>query len=118
MLGGLVLEKLDLLSLTIDEMEDLIDRIGEKRYRGKQVFQWVNKGIKDFENMTNLPKTLKETLQETSFITKISIEKKWISKIDGTTKYLFRLEDGNIIEAVAMKYKHGITVCISSRWDV
>lgn len=109
------MEKLDLLSLTIDEMEDLIDRIGEKRYRGKQVFQWVNKGIKDFENMTNLPKTLKETLQETSFITKISIEKKWISKIDGTTKYLFRLEDGNIIEAVAMKYKHGITVCISSQ---
>jgi len=109
------LEKLDLLSLTIKEIEDLMEKVGDKRYRGKQIFQWVNKGIKDFDKMSNIPKTLRETLQGISYITRISIEKSWISKIDGTIKYLFRLEDDNIIEAVAMEYKHGITLCISSQ---
>ena len=109
------MEKLDLLSLTIYEIEDLMEKVGDKRYRGKQIFQWVNKGIKDFDKMSNIPKTLRETLQGISYITRISIEKSWISKIDGTIKYLFRLEDDNIIEAVAMEYKHGITLCISSQ---
>ena len=109
------MEKLDLLSLTIKEIEDLMEKVGDKRYRGKQIFQWVNKGIKDFDKMSNIPKALRETLQEISYITRISIEKRWISKIDGTIKYLFRLEDDNIIEAVAMEYKHGITLCISSQ---
>lgn len=109
------MEKLDLLSLTIKEIEDLMEKVGDKRYRGKQIFQWVNKGIKDFDKMSNIPKTLRETLQGISYITRISIEKSWISKIDGTIKYLFRLEDDNIIEAVAMEYKHGITLCISSQ---
>lgn len=115
MLGGLSLEKLDLLSLSLEETQDLIDGMGEKKYRGKQIFQWVNKGIKDFEDMMNIPKALRERLQENTFITHIQMEKKLISNIDNTRKYLFLLDDGNIIEAVVMRYKHGLTACISSQ---
>ncbi|SDK43051.1 23S rRNA (adenine(2503)-C(2))-methyltransferase RlmN [Natronincola ferrireducens] len=109
------MEKLDLLSLSLEETQDLIDGMGEKKYRGKQIFQWVNKGIKDFEDMMNIPKALRERLQENTFITHIQMEKKLISNIDNTRKYLFLLDDGNIIEAVVMRYKHGLTACISSQ---
>ncbi|AKL95533.1 ribosomal RNA large subunit methyltransferase N [Clostridium aceticum] len=107
--------KIDLLSLRIDEIEDLLEKMGEKKFRGKQIFQWVNKGIKQFDDMTNIGKTLRENLQQNTFITHIKVEKKMVSKIDGTTKYLFILEDKNVIEAVVMKYKHGLTACISSQ---
>ncbi|AOY78428.1 23S rRNA (adenine(2503)-C(2))-methyltransferase [Clostridium formicaceticum] len=89
--------------------------MGEKKYRGKQIFEWVNKGAKRWEDMTNIGKVLKEKLQKNTFITHVKIEKKMVSKIDGTTKYLFLLEDKNIIEGVVMKYKHGFTACISSQ---
>ncbi|SES66159.1 23S rRNA m(2)A-2503 methyltransferase [Natronincola peptidivorans] len=105
--------KEDLLSLTIEEIEAIVEKVGEKKYRGKQIFQWVQKGIKDFESMTNISNTLKQALHEYSFITNVEIEKKVISQIDGTRKYLFLLEDGNIIEGVLMQYKHGVTACIS-----
>ncbi|SNR90777.1 23S rRNA m(2)A-2503 methyltransferase [Anaerovirgula multivorans] len=109
------MSKLDLLGLTLEETEDLVEKLGEKKYRGKQIFQWVNRGEKSFEAMSNISKTLREGLQENTFITEVKIEKKLVSKIDNTTKYLFLLEDGNIIEGVVMQYKHGLTACISSQ---
>ncbi len=107
--------KKDLLSLTLEEMEEFARNVGEKKFRGKQIFQWINKGVKDFEEMTNLSKTLREKLENNTYITNIEIEDKLVSKIDGTTKYLFLLDDYNIIEGVVMKHKHGLTACISTQ---
>lgn len=109
------MKKLDLLSLTLEEIEELVEGLGEKRFRGKQVFQWINKGIKSFEDMTNISRILRENLQEKTYITEIKIERKLVSQLDNTTKYLFLLEDGNIIEGVVMQYKHGLTACLSSQ---
>ena len=107
--------RVDLLNLSIEELEDLFQKMGQQKFRGKQVFQWVNKGVKDIDEMTNLSKDIRETLKRTAYINKLEIVKKFVSKIDGTTKYLFKLMDGNIIESVLMKYEHGLSVCISSQ---
>lgn len=96
-------------------MESLFLEIGEKKFRAKQAFQWVNKGIKQYEEMTNLSKKLIKQLSEETRITHNRIEEKFVSKIDGTVKYLFLLDDGHIIEGVLMKYKHGFTACISTQ---
>lgn len=108
-------QKKNLLGLTIDEIKDVLADIGQEKYRAKQIFQWVNKGVKDISQMTNLSKALRDELDKIAYISKLSIRHKLVSKLDGTTKYLFELEDGNIIESVLMKYKHGLTVCISSQ---
>ncbi len=109
------MQKIDLLSLNLTEMEELLASLGEKKYRAGQIFQWVNLGIKDYDLMTNLSKQLRRKLQEDTFITNIKIEKKIISKLDATIKYLFLLEDGNIVEGVAMQHNYGLTICISSQ---
>ncbi|MDR5658319.1 23S rRNA (adenine(2503)-C(2))-methyltransferase RlmN [Serpentinicella sp. ANB-PHB4] len=109
------MNKIDLLSLSYDEMEELTKELGEQKFRAKQIFKWVNEGVKSFEEMTNISKKMQSTLDERSFITNINIESKLVSKIDGTTKYLFSLGDGNYVEGVTMIYKHGITACISSQ---
>ncbi|SCY85344.1 23S rRNA (adenine(2503)-C(2))-methyltransferase RlmN [Alkaliphilus peptidifermentans] len=107
--------KIDLLSLTSEELIKFTQDLGQPKFRGQQIFQWIHKGVKSFEDMTNLSKDLRESLKEKAYITDIKIEEKFVSKIDGTTKYLFLLEDHNIIEGVVMKYKHGLTACISSQ---
>lgn len=107
--------KIDLLNMTIEELESLLTQMGQQKFRAKQIFQWVNKGVKDIDEMTNLSKDLREKLKENAYINRFEIIKKFISEIDGTTKYLFRLLDGNIIESVLMKYQHGFSVCISSQ---
>ncbi len=109
------MRKKDLLSLTSMDIEEFLVGMGEKRFRGKQIFQWINKGIKDFDKMTNLPKSLREKIKDYAYITDIEIKEKLISNIDGTTKYLFLLDDYNIIEGVVMKYHHGLTACISTQ---
>lgn len=107
--------RVDLLSLTIEELEDFFVKMGQQKFRAKQVFQWVNKGVKDIDEMTNLSKDVRENLKTKAYINKLEIVEKFISKIDGTTKYLFKLIDGNIVESVLMKYEHGLSVCISSQ---
>lgn len=109
------MDKKDLLSLTLPEIEETLVKMGEKKFRGKQIFQWVNKGIKNFDEMTNLSKALRDKLEQHTYITNIKIQEKLISSIDGTTKYLFLLDDYNIIEGVIMKHHHGITACISTQ---
>jgi len=107
--------KVDLLSLPMEELLLFIEELGEKRFRGQQIFQWVQRGIKDIDEMTNLSKDFREKLKERAYITNIKLEEKLSSNIDGTKKYLFLLEDNNIIEGVVMSYKHGLTACISSQ---
>lgn len=104
--------KTDILSLFPDELGKLLEN--EPSYRVKQLFGWLHKGAV-YDEMTNLPKKMRESLQETTYIALPEILQKYVSKIDGTVKYLFRLFDGQCIESVVMKYKHGNTICISSQ---
>ena len=105
----------NLRDLTFEELEDAVVSVGEKKFRAKQIFEWLNKGVCSFDEMTNIPKKLKADLAREYFVYGLEIVKKLESAIDNTKKYLFRLYDGNMIESVVMYYKHGITVCISSQ---
>ena len=106
---------LDIKSMTLEEQTALVREWGEPAFRGKQIFQWLHRGVRSFEEMTNLSKPLREKLAETCFITAPTVERKQTSQIDGTIKYLWRLRDGNCVETVLMRYHHGNTVCISSQ---
>lgn len=109
------MEKINLKDLTLPELEDFLILNGEQKFRAKQIFKWLSLGVTDFDEMTDISKALRAKLGEISYISKITIVRKLVSKIDKTTKYLFRLGDGNTVEAVIMYYKHGITICISSQ---
>lgn len=108
--------KTDIKSMNLSELIAFMEGLGEKAFRAKQIYQWIHvKQVDSFEEMTNISKKLKETLEETTHLTSLKKEEVQISKIDGTRKYLFLLEDGNVIESVLMRYKHGNSVCISSQ---
>ncbi len=106
---------IDLKSMTLEEMTAALRELGEPAFRGKQVFTWLHKGAKSFDEMTNLSKALREKLKENFFITVPKVARKQVSQLDGTIKYLWELRDGNCIETVLMQYHHGNTVCISSQ---
>lgn len=105
----------DIKSLTMEEMTDLLREMGEPAFRGRQVFTWLHKGATSFDEMSNLSKGLREKLTQSCYITVPHVERKQVSRLDGTVKYLWRLRDGNCIETVLMQYHHGNTVCISSQ---
>ena len=108
--------KIDIKSMNINELENLLKDLGEPKFRAKQIFDWLHaKQVDSFEEMTNLSKGLREKLAETASINGVEIVRKLVSQIDGTRKYLFALSDGAIIESVLMKYEHGNTVCISTQ---
>lgn len=88
----------DLRSFTYEELETFLTGIGEKRFRAGQVFAWLSKGVQDFDEMTNLSKQLREKLSAVSTLSRAHIEEKYISKIDGTVKYLIGLGDGECVE--------------------
>ena len=106
---------INLRDLTLKEMEELIVSMGEPKFRAKQVFGWIYKGKTDFREMTNLPEVFRQKMKETAYIGAVEPLKIQKSKTDGTRKYLFRLEDGNLIESVFMKYKYGNSICVSSQ---
>lgn len=107
-------EKVYLLSLLPQELEEFMLSIGEPKYRATQLFTQMHKGLSP-EEMTNIGKATKAKLAELAVFDLPSIRRKLVSKLDGTVKYLFELSDGNCVESVVMKYKHGNTVCISSQ---
>ena len=107
-------EKYDLYSMTPAELEEYFLSIGEPKFRAKQLFPRLAEGT-PLSEITNLPKKLRERLESETLDTLPRVEQKLVSKIDGTVKYLFRLYDGECIESVFMKYKHGNTLCISSQ---
>lgn len=108
-------DRIDLMDLSLEGMQEFLAGMGQQKFRAKQIYQWVNKGIKSFEEMTNLSKALRQDLEAKSFIGRLRIVQKLQSEIDGTRKYLFELKDKNVIESVLMEYKHGFTVCISTQ---
>lgn len=105
----------DLKSMNLEEMTGLMKTLGEPGFRAKQVFRWLHRGAVSFEEMTDLSKPLREKLSQACFITAPKVERKQVSQVDGTVKYLWRLGDGNCVETVLMRYHHGNTVCISSQ---
>ncbi len=111
-----MMEKKDLKSLNYQELQDELVAIGEKAFRGKQIYQWLHeKLVNTPEEMGNIPAALKEKLKLQYTCSSLQMIDVFTSEIDGTQKYLFRLHDGNIIESVLMKYKHGNSVCVSSQ---
>lgn len=105
----------DLKSMTPEELTQWCKEQGQPAFRGKQIFQWFSRGVESVEEMTNLPKALREKIAQESALTPPVVERKQVSNLDGTIKYLWRLADGNCIETVLMRYRHGNSVCISSQ---
>lgn len=109
-------DKMDIKSLNFNELKAFVEKLGEKTFRAKQIYEWIHvKNADSFDEMTNLSKNFRELLKEKSYLTVLRKEEVQVSKIDGTRKYLFSLSDGNVIESVLMRYKHGNSVCISSQ---
>ncbi len=104
----------DLLSMTAKELSDFVVTLGEPAFRAGQIRDWLYRGYA-YSEMSNLPKSLREKLSETTVDRLPKVYKKMVSSIDGTVKYLFSLYDGQLIESVVMRYEHGITICISSQ---
>ena len=103
-----------LKSLTISEIGNVLKELGQPSFRAKQVYTWLHKGVRSYEEMTNLPKALRDTLAEKYPICAPEVVRKQQSQKDGTIKYLWKLHDGNCVETVLMRYHYGNTVCIST----
>lgn len=110
------MEKTDIKSLDFKELQEFVEKIGEKKFRAAQIYQWLHqKRVTSFDEMTNISEKLRQKLAETCRLTSLEQMTVQTSAIDGTKKYLFRLYDGNMIESVLMHYHHGNSVCISSQ---
>ena len=104
----------NLKSLTIEEIGAILKELGQPAFRAKQVFSWLHKGVRSYDEMTNLPQNLRALLAEKYPINAPQVIRKQESQLDGTIKYLWRLADGNCVETVLMRYHYGNTVCIST----
>ncbi|MCU6754003.1 23S rRNA (adenine(2503)-C(2))-methyltransferase RlmN [Bovifimicola ammoniilytica] len=110
------MEKQDIMLYSLDELKEYLNSIGEKPFRAKQIYEWLHqKLVECFDDMTNISNNLKEKLNNDFYIQSLEMVQVLTSKIDGTQKFLFRLNDGNVIESVLMRYKHGNSVCISTQ---
>ena len=105
---------MNLKSLTQPELAAILKELGQPAFRAKQVFSWLHKGVRSYEEMTNLPKALRDVLAEKYPINAPKVVRKQESQKDGTIKYLWQLSDGNCVETVLMRYHYGNTVCIST----
>ena len=105
---------MNLKSLTQPELAAIFKELGQPAFRAKQVYTWLHKGVRSYDEMTNLPKGLRETLAETYPINAPKVVRRQESQRDGTIKYLWELSDGNCVETVLMRYHYGNTVCIST----
>jgi 23S rRNA (adenine2503-C2)-methyltransferase len=107
---------IDIKSLSYDELFSETQKLNLPKFRAGQIYKWLHQnGVRSFDEMTNLSKDLRQTLANSYFIPNLTIEDKYVSKIDETVKYLFKLYDGEYVEAVIMKYKYGYTICVSSQ---
>ncbi|MCM1132765.1 MAG: 23S rRNA (adenine(2503)-C(2))-methyltransferase RlmN [Ruminococcus flavefaciens] len=110
------MEKIDILSLSLQELQDVLAEMNEKKFRAKQIFQWLHvKKVLDFDRMTDISIQLRERLQEKFCINGLFVQKRLESCMDNTVKYLYRLSDGNFIETVLMEYSYGYSLCISTQ---
>ena len=110
------MEQIEIKSLSLMQLKNTMIEMGEKAFRAKQIYEWLHqKQAESFDEMSNLSAALREKLKERCVLTTLKMLEVQTSKIDGTQKYLFALPDGNVVESVLMKYKHGNSVCISSQ---
>ncbi len=109
------MEKVDLMNMEIPELQQYLEAMGQQKFRARQIFRWIGRGVREIDGMTDLSMDLREKMKLSAHIGSLTIKRKLVSKIDGTAKYLFELPDGNVIESVLMRYKHGLTACISSQ---
>lgn len=110
------MEKTDILSLSLEELEELLTAHGEKKFRAKQIFQWLHiKRVLDFDKMTDISVQLRQYLEENFCINRLFMQKRLESDIDNTVKYLYRLRDGNFVETVLMDYSYGKSICVSTQ---
>ena len=108
--------KKDILSYSLEELEAALAEIGEKKFRAKQIYEWLHvQRVSEFDKMSNISLSLRTKLDEEFCINSINIVKKLESHIDNTVKYLYELSDGNHVECVMMEYKHGNSLCISTQ---
>lgn len=108
--------KKDIKSFNNEELAEWVRENSLPAFRAKQIFSWLHKsGVSDFSEMSSVSKDLRNKLSEEFYISSCEIENKYVSAIDGTVKYLFRLSDGEFLETVIMKYKYGYTICVSSQ---
>ena len=105
----------DIKAMLPEEIAAALAEMGQPKYRAKQIFQWLARGVTSFDEMTNLSKDLRAALAEQFYISRLEMLRKQVSAMDGTIKYLWQLDDGNAVETVVMHYKHGNTICISSQ---
>ena len=106
----------DILSMDYEQLQQEMAALGEKPFRAKQLYQWMHEKLAgSFEEMTNLPKSFREKLKEQYDYTVLTLEDRLISGLDGTEKYLFGLEDGNVIESVLMLFDYGKSICVTSQ---
>ena len=105
----------DLKCMTLPELEALFKQDGLPKFRAKQVYRWLHRGVVSFSEMSDLSKDLREKLAGQYTFAVAKVERKQVSKVDGTIKYLFSFEDGATVESVLMKYKHGYSICISTQ---
>ena len=105
---------MNLKSMTLPELSALFKELGQPGFRAKQVYTWLHKGVRAYDEMTNLPKGLREALAEQYPICAPTVVRRQESNRDGTIKYLWQLSDGNCVETVLMRYHYGNTVCIST----
>ena len=106
---------IDLRSLPLEELTAQLTSHGYPAFRAKQIREWLDRGVTDFDKMTNLPKNLRQKLAEIYSVPGVTILRKLVSSIDGTVKYLFQLDDGETVESVLMQYKHGWSQCLSTQ---
>ncbi len=110
------MNKIDILSLSFEELQAKITDIGEQKFRAKQIFDWLHvKKVTNFTEMSNLSAQLREKLENFFWINSLKIKKRLVSDIDNTVKYLYGLCDGENVESVVMEYKHGNSICISTQ---
>ncbi len=109
------MDKIDIKSLYYNELSDVVEQLGSQKFRTEQIFKWLQSGVESFDEMTNIPLSLRQKLAEGYYIVTTGIKKRLESTIDDTVKYLYELHDGEYIESVLMKYNHGYSLCISTQ---
>ena len=106
----------DIMSMTLEEMTLEFTENGIQKFRAKQIYEWLHRHLaKSYDEMSNIPKALRDELTEKFPLYNCEIARKQVSELDGTVKYLFKMHDGDFVESVVMKYKYGYTICVSSQ---
>lgn len=109
------MDKKFILDLNLSDWEEYVKSKNMPKFRASQIYSWLSKGVLDVEKMTNIPQNIRTALTEDFIVESMSVERHLVSKIDGTQKFAFRLYDGHLIETVLMRYKTGLSICISSQ---